>query len=247
MLNDLGRYDFARQIAAPSDKHYTAPNARRGFVPHSQEGFYNGEPAPRIQNEDRLANGRYTRYAAASWIGLVLLGGEAIQYYASGTSTWTSGNRTANTNLEAWEFEGKAGSPFTAKQVDTGLLILADLREATGLIAVRDPALVSLGLAGGNTLWNHHEVATWDARNAGATLCPSGRADGLFEAAQFLSLPEPVDPLAVLQAEVAGLRMGVAIQMRALHMRFDIEQLANGDWKDVELVHAIATQHGLIS
>ncbi len=248
MLNDSGRYDFALQIAAPPDKHYTAPNTRRGFAPHSQEGFYSGEPAARIQNEERDVDGRYTRYAAASWIGLVLLGGDAIQYYPSGTSTWTSGNRTANTNLEAWEFEGKAGAPFTARQVDTALLILADLHEATGLVAVRDPLLVPLGLAYfGNTLWNHHEVAKWDSRNAGGTACPSGRADGLFEAAQFLALPTPETEHERIFAELGAVKMAAEIQQRAAHMRMDLEQLANADWKEVQILHAIATQHGLLN
>lgn len=178
-----GWITWAERRTAPQDKVYSAANRGKGLALHSAEGAIAGAEA-RLRATDRDDDGRYTRYAAASWTFFLRKGAGLVQYYPVTASTWASGNAAANTSLWAVEAEGVAGEPLTDGQAATLLRLLDEWEAHTGRRATRDEP--------GRTLWEHREVWDWASPNAGPTACPSGRYAPFYAA---LEGRRPVDGL----------------------------------------------------
>lgn len=178
-----GWLEWAARRPGVADKVYSQPNAGLGLALHSMEGSVRGSEArffsPEREPEDP---GRYTAYAAASTMFANPKTAALIQYYPVTASTWTSGNRKANTTLSAVESEGRAGEPLNGNQVENMLRLCREFEAHTALRAKRSLP--------GRTLWEHREVWDWEARNAGPTACPSGRYAPFYEALEGEMTPE---------------------------------------------------------
>jgi hypothetical protein len=94
----------------------------------------------RFLSTARDANGDYTPNAAASVMFANPKAGPLIQYYPVTASTWTSGNRKANTTLRGVESEGRVGEPLSGNQVQNMLRLAREFGAHTGRPATRDPA-----------------------------------------------------------------------------------------------------------
>ena len=170
-INSQGWLTWADRRAGPADKIYSEANAVTGYVPHSAVGYYPGWLS-RLDSRERLPNGRYTDYAAASVHGFILFDGTVIQHYPFSASCWASGNRYANTHFVAFETEGgypDNNQPLTHQQMMSHVRIIHELRSWKGWVP-RRPANAGDGTA---TLYEHREcVQLW---GGGATACPSNR------------------------------------------------------------------------
>lgn len=181
----------AVKVPGIPDKVYSEPNAGLGIVCHSIEGAsVNNSASPldhipdRFFSKDRV-DGRYTDYAAASCMFINPFVGGLIQMYPIWMSTWTSGNRKANTTLWAVESEGRAGQPLNDNQVRNMLYLAEEWERHTGKSLWR-----------GVNLLEHNEVALWATPNAGPTACPSGRYAPFYEQWAANTEPPPAgDPM----------------------------------------------------
>lgn len=162
-----GWLDWAVREPGPADKVYSERNRGEGLVCHSMEGWGRGGIDGRMMSQERDADGRYTPKAQASWMFSLMADGRLLQHYPVWSSTWTSGNREANTRLWAVEAEGVAGTPLNAAQVVAMVGLAVEWERYTGRRARRNPE--------GRTVWEHREVWSWSSPNAGPTACPSGR------------------------------------------------------------------------
>ena len=129
-------------VPGPAEKTYTERNSAEGVALHSIVGeekeFHDGIP-DRFLSMDRLPDGRFTPYAAAScqhilrkfdtrFTGYATM----IQMYAFTQATWTSGGREANTKFLSVEIEGGGylnglpnySEPLNDLQIRTLLLFL---------------------------------------------------------------------------------------------------------------------------
>ena len=168
-----GWVDWAQRRDGVANKVYSAPNQGLGLALHSMEGSVAGSES-RFLSTATTPDGSYTPYATASTMFALALDGTLIQYYPVTASTWTSGNRQANTTLWAIESEGFAGSPLNEAQVATMIGLCYEFEAHTGRVATRDFAA--------RTLWEHNEVWAWVSPNAGSTSCPSGRYQTFYDA-----------------------------------------------------------------
>jgi len=177
-----GWLDWAVRHPGPANKVYVTPNEQRGLVCHSAEG-YNPSNFHELDRPDR----------AASWHCTNSLDGTFYQHYPFSASCWASGNYEANTRFVAVESEGVVGvdGPLNTLQVDNMLRLVHDLP----FFPVRK-----------STLWEHNEVATMWAPNAGPTSCPSHRYDPFFAALEddFMSLLTPDQQRKLLLRLFAG-------------------------------------------
>lgn len=192
-----GWLDWATHIPGPADKRYSAENRGLGICHHSVVGTTGAsDKLDRVFSTQRLSDGSYAPYAAMSVMFYLRLDGRLIQYYPVTASTWTSGNRTANTSFWAIEHEGGGpddededgvlyNTPITQAQSDTLMRVYMEWEARTGRAASRGNLVGSRLVQWGDnpdalgpsdrTLWEHKEVALWDVRNAGPTACPSNR------------------------------------------------------------------------
>ena len=205
-----GWVPWAERRGAPDDKVYSAVNQGRGLALHSAEGSIVGAEA-RLRSTERDTDGRYTRYAAASWMFFLRAGGGLVQYYPVTASTWSSGNAAANTSLWAVEAEGVAGEPLTGGQLGTLLRLVDEWEGHTGRSASRDES--------GKTLWEHREVWNWASPNAGPTACPSGRYEPFYRA---LATRRPVDGLRRDLDDLKAVLLGNGIDVRATDCTLDL-------------------------
>ena len=179
-----------------TDKKYSTPNAGLGICCHSIEGSIAGALS-RFDSTAKNASGSYTPAAAASCMWLNPKVGRLIQCYPVTASTWTSGNRKANTELWAVESEGVAGERLNANQVANMLTLRDEFETHTGLGLGRGS---SDGVFSRN-LFQHSEVWNWESPNTGPTACPSGRYAPFFEALEDeMELWERVERLEALVA-----------------------------------------------
>jgi hypothetical protein len=172
-----GWLDWAIRFPGIADKVYAEPNAGLGIVCHSIEGIDRIDHVPDrflSLERDPADPSRYSASAAASVMFINPLEGPLIQMYPVTASTWTSGNRRANTSLWAVESEGFAGTPLNSNQVANMLRLCADFEAHTGRVPSREPSV--------RTIWQHNEVWDWSVPNAGPTACPSGRYQPFFDA-----------------------------------------------------------------
>ncbi|GAB4338099.1 MAG: hypothetical protein Kow0010_26380 [Dehalococcoidia bacterium] len=205
-----GWVTWAERREAPEDKVYSAANQGRGLALHSAEGSIAGAEA-RLRSSEREVDGRYTRYAAASWMFFLRAGGGLVQYYPVTASTWSSGNAAANTSLWAVEAEGLASETLTGGQVATLLRLVDEWEAHTGRSATRDEPC--------RTLWEHREVWDWATPNAGPTACPSGRYEPLYRA---LAGRQPVDRLRRDLDDLKAVLLGNGIDVRATERTLDL-------------------------
>ena len=147
-----------RSVPGAPNKIYLAPNAMKGIVCHSAEGWL---PYLLADVADPGSN--------HSWTGSIALDGTLYQHYPVTASIWASGSRTANINYIAFEAEGVQPAKLTKPQEDTCLRMFSDFQVFTGIQLVRQVSL-----------WEHNEVATMWSPNAGPTSCPSNRYDNVF-------------------------------------------------------------------
>lgn len=200
-----GWVDWADRAAGPVNKVYVEANTGAGIVCHSMEGTYQGS-FNELLNPSRQA----------SWMFSLRKNGKLVQHYRVTASPWASGNKTANTSLWSVEAEGVAGQPLTDEQSDTLYRLCREWEayHGDGRMAQRvEP----------RTVWQHNEVWNWEAVNAGATACPSGRYDQFFAVLEAANIPEPeVEPSAV---EVLN---------AAIMKREALRLIASGDIAQVE-------------
>ena len=182
-----GWLSWAERDPGPPDKKYTEPCLSAGYVPHSAVGYYGGWRS-RLDSTDRLPNGRYTDYAAASVTGWIAYDGTVIQQYPFTVSCWASGNRHANTSFNAFENEGgfdPTDEPLTTQQVRANVRIIQELSAWKGWTPQR---MV--------TLLEHNEcVALW---GGGATSCPSNRIPWATILAALNTTPQEDDDMAAI-------------------------------------------------
>lgn len=176
-----GWLDWAERKDGIPDKVYSQPNAGDGIACHSQEGYRNSIES-RFFCTERLPNGRYTEYCAASAMFYNPLTGPLVQYYQVTKSTWTSGNYAANTTLWAVESEGMVPDLLNDNQVANMLRLAQEWEAYTGVVASRMSAI--------RTVWEHKEVWDWSEPTAGPTACPSGRYQPFYDALEGAMTPE---------------------------------------------------------
>lgn len=178
-----GYIDWAKRDPGPPHKVYSQANAAAGIVCHSVVGYTGGS--------DRL--GRvFDPNERMSVMFYLRIDGRLIQYYPVTASTWTSGNRSANTKLWAIELEGgppgNYGEPINAAQLVAMQNLTLEWERHTGRKATRGGAGIRV-MFGDNpavlhpadrTVWEHNEVVLWDIVNSGPTACPSHRYDRYF-------------------------------------------------------------------
>jgi hypothetical protein len=177
MIDAQGWFDWAIKLPGVEDKVYSrVTNACIGVVPHSMEGSYEAALA-RLFSTERDADGRYTDYAAASWIASNCKDGRFVQHYSVFDCAWTSGSRYPNTHFVGIEHEGVAGEPLTDAQVANLVRAIREIAEFKGW-EPRRPTGPSDMTA---TLYEHNECTRW---GSAPTACPSGRIpwDRILEA-----------------------------------------------------------------
>ena len=161
----------------PLDKCYSQPCTSELYIPHSAVGYYEGWKG-RLFSTDRLPNGQYTPYAAASVTGWFFqeAGRLPVQHYSLKSSCWASGTRELNVRGNAFENEGGPSSnpsePLTDWQVECNLHAMRDIQEWRGYAGGywHRPSHVGDLTA---TCYQHNE-STWFGGLY--TACPSGRA-----------------------------------------------------------------------
>ena len=175
-ITDGGWLDGAERMPGPPDKVYSAVNAVEGYVPHSAVGYLSGWLS-RLYSTERLPNGRYSPYAAASITGWIPYTGKVIQHYPFTASCWGSGSAYPNTHFPAFENEdsapGDESEPLTDFQLEMNEQIIFELADWKGWVPKRPkgPSDVSA------TLYEHKECIRWGSRY---TACPSGRMTKLW-------------------------------------------------------------------
>ena len=188
MITNDGWLSWAERVPGPRDKKYTEANRAGRYIPHSAVGWYGGWHS-RLFSTERLPNGRYTDYAAASvhlWIPQRPRPGkpDIIQHYPFTVSCWASGNREANTNGIAAENEGgyiPQNEPLTDFQVDVNLRAIREVSDWKGWRPYRP-----VGLADATLLEHHECVKLW---GGAGTSCSSNRIPWT----RFLTLLEEED------------------------------------------------------
>lgn len=166
-----GWLTWAVRVPGPADKVYSQPNSAEMYLPHSAVGFL---PAwlNRLRSQDRLPNGRYTDYAAASIHGWIPYDGKVIQHYPFTASCWGSGSRYPNVHGIAFENEGGApgnlNEPLRPAQVTANVAIIRELIDWKGWTPSRPTGPRDEGAS----LYEHNECTRW---GSGATACPSDR------------------------------------------------------------------------
>lgn len=181
-----GWLDWAERYPGPGDKQYTEPNAAIGYIPHSAVGYYQGWLG-RLVSQDKLANGQYSVYAAASVHGFVHYDGRVTQHYPLNVSCWANGSRYSNTHFVAFETEGgydPVDEPLTQAQVDSHLRIIRDWAGWRGIVNFTRPK-------GGNdasaNLWEHDEMTRF---GSAPTACPSHRIPWDYFLTQLNQVPQ---------------------------------------------------------
>lgn len=167
-----GFFDWMDRVPGPADKVYSTPNAAMMYLPHSAVGYYPGW-ASRLFNLERLPNGRYTPYAAASVHGWLPKMGTPKQHYPIFASCWASGSFYPNTMGVAFENEGgppgNESEPLTDWQVSCNIKAIQELIEFRQWDTVRRP---TDQWDVGAQLYEHNECTRWGSE---PTACPSGR------------------------------------------------------------------------
>lgn len=167
-----GWVDWAVVYPGVAGKLYSEPNRGLGLIGHSIVGTAAAAFA-RFMSTERDSSGRFTPYASASCMFVLMKSGSLYQMYPVTASTWTSGGREANTSLWAIEAEGgppgNESEPLTDAQVATLLRLCGEFEAHTGRAVMR-----------GTTFREHGEVA----RQYGyaPTACPSNRYQRFYEA-----------------------------------------------------------------
>jgi hypothetical protein len=177
-----GYLDWARRDdSCPRDKVYTQRNSGQMIACHSivgMEGPTEDGIPNRFQSTERLPNGRYTAYAAASSMFVLRLDGTLIQCYDIGASTWTSGSRDANCNAWAIEAEGgyypDFGEPLTKAQEDTFVRLVTEWEAWRG-----KPAIPNIFGARNPNIYQHKDLAA--IYGSDATACASDRYAGAWK------------------------------------------------------------------
>lgn len=179
MITPDGYFDWAIRDPGPPEKQYSQRNSVQGVIFHSAVGYYAGWQH-RLFNMDRLANGRFTPYAAASVTGMVRYDGTLMQNYPIRASCWASGNRVANTNFDAYETEG--GAPgnehelLRGPQKETQLRIVRETMEYRQLTEVRRITSLAPGSVIPSTIfWLGEHQECVDRWGGAPTACPSSR------------------------------------------------------------------------
>lgn len=163
-----GWVDWAQHVPGIPDKVWRPNRAKKYFVNHSIEGYLGDNLVPpRFLSTERLPNGMYTPYAAASVTFVLHVTGDLIQMYSLEQSPWTSGSQEANEDGIAIESEGVAGIPLTAAQCGTYVRLMRELEPWYGFPLVRKED-------GSGTIKEHRELYV--------TSCPSGRYVTAYEA-----------------------------------------------------------------
>lgn len=183
-IDRFGFFDWAVRVDGPPDKVYSERNTgEEGLACHSIVGqepeFHDGIP-DRFLSRERLANGQYTPYAAASCQLINRYSGLAIQMYNRWGSTWTSGGRYAN--CSTWSMEAEGGlapydEPFTPAQNKTFVRWAREWEAAYGR------KLVAL-----SNMREHRHIATQYGYSA--TACASGRYAVAWEMVRAGAQPE---------------------------------------------------------
>lgn len=228
--------EFIR-IDGIADKVYSQPNNGQGGLachsivgeePDADDGVPN-----RFLSRERMTDGNYTPYAAASCMFILRKRAPHIQMYPVTASTWTTGGREANTTTWAIEAEGgrpgHESEPLTRHQED-GFLAIATAWEAR----------LGRRLVVGQTVRSHGEIA----RRYGyaATACESGRfrnawarlaAGERYGAGAMLIRVEQQasDEMIrrIVRDEVAGaLDIDNALDVRLMHFRKLLDLAVNG-------------------
>lgn len=190
-----GWFSWMDRDPGPSDKTYSEPCTSEIVVPHDAVGYYPGWMS-RLKSADRLANGRYTPYAAASVTGWLPYadGEKPIQHYRITESCWASGSRFLNVKGNAFENESApimsvagiwywAGTtarvdwhnppPQSDWQVECLVRVINDLSEHFNRPVEYWRVPVS-GTDVTATLYLHKETIRWGGRT---TSCPNFRVD----------------------------------------------------------------------
>ena len=167
MIKD-GWVDWAdTSIKGHPEKVYREPNRAQGIILHSVVGDLPGYGIPhRFLSDERLPDGRFTPYAAASVQFILYRDGHLRQMYPVTASTWTSGGYEANTGYWSVELEGGFAvhsEPITVDAAFTLTKLVLEFEEYTGR------KVFAWNLMG------HNEAARkW---GYAPTACPSGRYD----------------------------------------------------------------------
>lgn len=166
------------RIAGVPDKRYSDPNTGEGGLaghsvvgeePDTQDGIPN-----RFLSEERLANGQYTKNAAASCQFILRKRASHVQMYPVDVATWTTGGPEANKTTWPMEAEGgplaNVSEPLTEHQ-EQGVIIIAtgwEQRKRRRLVAgeLREHGKIVRDLGYGSDTW---------------TACASGRYKRVFE------------------------------------------------------------------
>lgn len=183
-----GWYDWCERIPGPADKVYSQPNSAIMYLPHSAVGYYAGW-ASRLFSQERLANGRYTAYAAASvhlWMPQ-LPSEQPTQHYSIFSSCWASGSVYPNTNGIAAETAG--GPPgneteaYTPWQEECHARAICELADFKGW----EPRRVQGEGDMAATIRLHRECKEF---GSDPTACDSGRFDASGTMARVQALQE---------------------------------------------------------
>ena len=177
MITADGWFDWMDREPGPADKVYSQPCKSELYIPHSAVGYYQGWKG-RLFSTDRLPNGNYTPYAAASVTGWFFqeAGRRPVQHYPLTASCWASGTRELNTRGNAFENAGGPASnpsePLTKWQEDCNLRAIKEIGEWKGRPVsywIRPSQIGDLKA----TLYEHRESVWFGGL---PTACPSGRA-----------------------------------------------------------------------
>lgn len=198
-----GWIDWGVRDPGPPDKRYSEPCASAGLVFHSAVGYYHGWRA-RLFDMSRLANGRYTPYAAASVTGFILYDGTLMQHYPIQVSCWASGNWHANTAFNGIEVEG-GYAPVTEvwrpAQLDTAVRLTVEVARVRGWEPRHEDDA-------NDTLLRHSQcVRLW---GGSPTACDSGRAPHGVIVARANALISPPPPPSIEEDDgmkVYGIRL----------------------------------------
>lgn len=109
MITPDGWFDWMERVPGPADKVYSEPCTSEIVVFHDAVGYLPGWYS-RLFSTNRLPNGLYTPYAAASVTGWLFYDRrQPIQHYPVFKSCWASGSRHLNTKGNAFENESAPG------------------------------------------------------------------------------------------------------------------------------------------
>jgi hypothetical protein len=164
LITSDGWVTWATRVEGIKDKIYSQPNSGQGFACHSIVGSINAALG-RFLSTERLPDGRYTPYAAASCVFLLAYDGKLIQMYPITASTWTSGGPEGNCNYIPLELEGgwnPYDEPMTDAQVETFVRLIRELEQHKGFRYLP-----------GRNMLEHWQVA--EKYSYAPTACASGR------------------------------------------------------------------------